>query len=168
MDGNSIFIENLLGGDIVDVDEVRVVLSDSHKKKPLQICSTPGCENFAAYRTRSKPAYCLDCIDRIMSAGGLKREGDFVGPNEWLLTTCRSCGVQAHYRFNYVLEKNKIGEKTCRACFWKKWYRDSWNRFGAGQGAGSPLSDEEASAFAHEHGFELLQLLHGDVPGEEL
>lgn len=31
----------------------------------MKTCSTPGCKNLAAYRTRSKPAYCLECIDRI-------------------------------------------------------------------------------------------------------
>lgn len=35
---------------------------------------------------------------------------------------CRRCGVVAHYRLAYILEKTQIGEPVCRACYWPGWY----------------------------------------------
>lgn len=66
-------------------------------------------------------------LDKIMENAGLMlaephnpkgsyREGD------WLLTRCRRCGVVAHYRLTYILEKTQIGEPVCRACYWPGWY----------------------------------------------
>ena len=55
-------------------------------------CATPGCGNPAAYRTRSKLAYCSDCIQRI--AFPLISSGIFHYPKEeaWrvALTACAS------------------------------------------------------------------------------
>lgn len=87
-----------------------------------QECSTEGCRNPAAFKTRSKPAWCTECIGRILWQAGLKPAEPFVGKsNAWWLTTCLQCGVQAHYKLDYILDKNRIGERTCRACFWKSW-----------------------------------------------
>jgi hypothetical protein len=86
-----------------------------------QECSTPGCTNDAAFTTRTKPAWCTGCIDELLRQGGLKADEPFPGPKAYRLCTCLECGVQAHYKFDYVLEKNGYGEKTCRACFWKAW-----------------------------------------------
>ena len=86
-----------------------------------QPCSTSGCPNAAAFKTRSKPAWCTDCIDKILYEGGLKADEPFKGPGEWLLSTCLNCGVQAHYKLNYTVEKNALQEKTCRACYWREW-----------------------------------------------
>lgn len=60
-------------------------------------------------------------LDKIMENAGLMldephnpkgsyRKGD------WLLTRCRRCGVVAHYRLAYILEKTQIGEPVCCAC----------------------------------------------------
>lgn len=86
-----------------------------------QACSTSGCPNPAAYKTRSKPAWCTSCIDQILREGGLRADEPFTGPNDWRLTTCLDCGVQAHYKFDYTLGKNAQQEKTCRACYWTEW-----------------------------------------------
>ena len=37
------------------------------------------------------------------------------------LTKCLRCGCEAHYKFDYVLDRNAAGEPVCRACFWRKW-----------------------------------------------
>jgi len=84
-------------------------------------CSTVRCTNQAAFATRSKPAWCVECIDRKLYEGGLAPVEPFNGPDGWRLTTCLTCGIQAHYRFGYTLEKNSVGEKTCRACYWRDW-----------------------------------------------
>lgn len=89
--------------------------------KKSQECSTSRCMNDAAYTTRTKPAWCTDCIDDLLRQGGLKADEPFSGPKKYRLCTCLECGVQAHYKFDYVLEKNGIGENTCRACFWISW-----------------------------------------------
>lgn len=99
-------------------------------------CSTPGCTNPAAFTTRSKPAWCLRCIDETLRRGGLKSAEPFPGQKKWWLTTCLGCAVQAHYRFVYVLDKNRIGEKVCRACYWTDGR--------AGYPSESPLSPEPA------------------------
>lgn len=52
-----------------------------------------------------------------------------------MLTRCKKCGIEAHYRFEYILHKQEIGESMCRARYWKQWYRDSWTKYGVGQGA---------------------------------
>jgi hypothetical protein len=54
--------------------------------------------------------------------GGLRLAAPFTGgPRQWQLTTCLTCQVQAHYRLEYVLDRNQVGEAVCRACFWRAW-----------------------------------------------
>lgn len=86
-----------------------------------QVCSTPGCANEAAFRTRTKPAWCNSCIDQILREGALAPAEPFTGPRAPRLTTCLACGIQAHYTLEYTIAKNAVGEKTCRACFWVEW-----------------------------------------------
>jgi len=93
-----------------------------------QECSTAGCANQAAFTTRTKPAWCTSCIDDLLREGGLEPAGPFVGPRGWRLTKCLACGVQAHYRLEYTVEKNADGEKTCRACYWRDWAAESRNK----------------------------------------
>lgn len=93
-----------------------------------QECSTEGCGKPAAFTTRTKPAWCVDCIETILGVGGLKSAEPFTGPTAWWLTTCFTCGVQAHYRLVYIVDNNARGEKSCRACHWKSWSRDGRQR----------------------------------------
>lgn len=86
-----------------------------------QECSTTGCSAPAAFTTRSKPAWCTDCLDTILREGGLEPAEPFIGRRERRLTTCVTCGVQAHYLLDYTLDKNAIGELTCRACYYRTW-----------------------------------------------
>lgn len=115
----------------------------------------PGCTNVAAYKTKSKPSWCLDCIGDIMRVGGLSSDEPFEGPDAWRLTTCLDCGVQAHYKFSYTCGKNARGEKTCRACHWKSWAKMARAR----KGISSPEAKYSADAIvAHleAHGFTLI------------
>lgn len=120
-----------------------------------QICSVEACANNAAFSTRSKPAWCDGHIIELQRQGGLKPLESFTHPDDWQLTECLVCAVDAHYRFNYTLEKNRVGEPTCRACFWRSWAADaralqgSWARAEA-------VPYEEARAFAEEHGYDYL------------
>jgi hypothetical protein len=89
-----------------------------------QTCSTPDCRAPAAYATRSNPSWCIDCLDAALNAGGLSACEPFMRPNDWWLTVCQRCGVQAHYRFDYILAKNRVKEAVCRACHWRRWASD--------------------------------------------
>ena len=137
-------------------------------KKSTQMCSTPGCGNPAAYKTRGKPAYCEDCIERIAAEAGLVLEEPMVKPNDFIMTICKKCGGRAHYRFNYILDKHGIGERVCRRCYWESWYQDSRDRFGVSQGHGNLMSEKGAKWLANQFGYDLIELVQGAIPGEEL
>ncbi len=141
-----------------------------------QICSTEGCINVAAYTTRNKPAWCADCLGHILWKAGLQAAEPFVGkPSLWWLTTCVRCGIQAHYRLEYILDKNKINEPTCRACYFKSWAtqgREEMSRYlsqhtsdpkvfaEANEQFGLPprLSREKVTSFVNKNGYELIGL----------
>ena len=142
--------------------------SKEKSKKGPQMCSTPGCGNPAAYKTRSKPAYCADCIERIAAEADLVLEEPMVKPNDFIMTTCKKCGGRAHYRFNYILEKHDIGERVCRRCYWESWYQDARDQFGASQGHGNLMSEKGAKWLANQFEYDLLDLVQGAIPGEEL
>lgn len=122
---------------------------------PPQLCAEPGCDLAAAYRTRTKPAYCTDHITAKLRRGGLEPLEPFAKPTAWQLTRCLKCGVEAHYRFQYVEENNDAEIRTCRACFWRDWAE--MNRTGQGIHARrSPVSIAEARAHAESHGYDYL------------
>lgn len=86
-----------------------------------QQCSEPGCSATAAFLTRTRPTWCLQHINQMLHQGGLEPVGEFTHPDSYLLTRCRACGVGAHYRFEYVLQKKRENELACRACYWREW-----------------------------------------------
>jgi hypothetical protein len=123
-----------------------------------QACSTDSCGNVAAYKTRSKPAWCSSCIDVILREGGLAANEPFVAPKEWRLTTCLDCGVQAHYRLEYTLDKNAVGEKTCRACYWTEWAK--WARQMSGNVLPSRIcSREEIISHLDRNGYDFIRTM---------
>ncbi|RYB89316.1 hypothetical protein EUA06_15105 [Nocardioides glacieisoli] len=117
-----------------------------------QVCSVDGCGDAAAFKTRTKPTYCDDHIAVILRVGGLEALESFTRTTDWLLTRCIHCGTVAHYRFEYVQEKNDWGETTCRACYWREWAR-SERELQRGYARIEPVSFEKAQATAEEHGF---------------
>lgn len=76
-------------------------------------------------------------------------------PDDWQLTECLTCTIQAHYRFEYTLDKNKYDEPTCRACFWRGWAAQSREMHGAWAKV-EPVPYEKAKSVAEEHGYEYL------------
>jgi hypothetical protein len=107
--------------------------------------------------------------------------------DEYFLTRCKICGTVAHYRLKYILDKNEVGERVCRACYWSQWYGDTRALVHSAikhlLDKGANLDDlvdqgvvtaREATSFsdakrlANEHGYELVDLLTGERPGEEL
>lgn len=117
-----------------------------------QVCSVEGCGSAAAFKTRKKPTWCITHVEEIQRVGGLRPLETFTHPDDWQLTECLTCSVQAHYRFNYTLEKNRWNERTCRACYWRHWAieaRGNWSDL-------TPTSFGEAESHLDHHGFEYL------------
>ncbi|GAA4740598.1 zinc-ribbon domain-containing protein [Modestobacter marinus] len=63
----------------------------------------------------------MDCIDEILRIGGVAAVERFPGPRKDRLTRCLTCGVEAHYKLSYTVEKNASQERTCRTCYWRAW-----------------------------------------------
>ncbi|WP_405162059.1 exonuclease domain-containing protein [Nocardia sp. NBC_01499] len=127
-------------------------------RKPVptdQICSAKGCADTAAFKTRTKPTWCEQHIAVIQRACGLDPMEPFTHPDSWQLTRCRTCTVEAHYRFNYTVDKRSYGELTCRACYWRKWAADA--RAVQGHWAElEPVPYTDAKALAEDNGFDYL------------
>lgn len=81
------------------------------------------------------------------------------------------------------MDKNAIGEKVCRACYWREWYRgeedvhytngmslvETKQRLVAEglEEVSVDMSEAEARALARKNGYELVELLLGARPGEQ-
>ena len=120
-----------------------------------QTCSAAGCVNTAAFRTRVKQTWCEAHIVQLQRHGGLKPLEPFTHPDDWQLTECLICTVQAHYRFEYTVDKNQHGEPTCRACYWRRWAADGRAMQGVWAST-TPVSYEKCKAHAEENGYEYL------------
>lgn len=128
-------------------------------------------------------------LDDLLYGAGLRLDQDYdprrsYRKNEWLRTRCLACGVAADYRLVYILDKNAAGEKVCRACYWREWYRaeedihyesgvnlvDAKRELVAAGLAEAPvdMSGEEAGLLTRRNGYELVDLLEGARPGEQL
>lgn len=146
----------------------KVPLEERPKPKPpralrrepvptTQICSSADCANTAAFRTRTKPTWCEHHIVEQQRQGGLRALESFTRVDDWQLTECLTCTVQAHYRFEYTLDKNAMGEPTCRACYWREWAAHSRRMQHEWSSAEPvPVPFEDAKAHAEEHGYEYL------------
>lgn len=60
-------------------------------------------------------------LDALLAKAGLRLDQEYsprcgYRKTEWLRTACLACGTQADYRLAYILDKNAVGEKVCRAC----------------------------------------------------
>ena len=108
-------------------------------------------------------------LDSILDKAGLElaqpydEKGKYL-KGQYLFTRCKTCGTQAHYRLKYILDKNNIGEKVCRACYWTDWYADC--RVLRDEAIQSFLS--QARDVAEENGFDLIDLISGKQPGDDL
>ncbi|MEU0687355.1 zinc-ribbon domain-containing protein [Streptomyces uncialis] len=124
-------------------------------RNAVQLCSEPDCSQPTAYRTRSRPAWCDAHITAILRQGLLEPLEAFVKPTTWRLTRCLACACEAHYRFEYTLEKNTIGEATCRACYWRRWADES-RRLQGVYADMTPVSAAQAREHAENKGYDYL------------
>lgn len=123
-----------------------------------QECSEEQCSATAAYRTRVKPAYCIQHIEERFRRGGLELLDEFDKPTSWHLTRCLECDLRAHYRFEYVIDNNPHDIKTCRSCYWRSWAANSRQMMGA-YADYSPVLEETARAHADTNGFDYIRPL---------
>jgi DNA polymerase-3 subunit epsilon len=121
-----------------------------------QLCSVEGCGQAAMYSTRKQPTYCDGHITQILRYAGLEPLERFTHPKDYRLTRCLVCGCTAHYRFEYVLEKNAEQELTCRACFWRAWAHRTRNRGVIAVGSSDAISAVDVQRLADEHGYDYL------------
>lgn len=72
-------------------------------------------------------------------------------PDRPWLVTCKRCGVTAHLRFQYVLDK--LGQElACRACYWVGWAQLA--------GPGGSITREQLQEMVTVNGYELVEQLH--------
>lgn len=133
-----------------------------------------------------------DELDAILAQAGLRLAQPYSPTgtyrnDDYLLTRCTHCGVEAHYKLQYIRRKNEIGERTCRACYWLAWYGSARQLYDRGvqkliesgysrreliqQGVlreERGLDWNNAARLAEERGYELVDLLHGDHPGDDV
>ena len=128
-------------------------------------------------------------LDALLAKAGLRLDQEYsprcsYRKTEWLRTACLTCGTQADYRLAYILDKNAIGEKVCRACYWRDWHRgeedihytngmslvEAKQRLVAAGLEEAPvdMSETEVRALTRKNGYELVELLQGARPGEQL
>lgn len=131
-------------------------------------------------------------LDSILDEAGLElaqpynEKGKYL-KSQYLFTRCKTCGTQAHYRLKYVLDKNDIAEKVCRACYWTDWYADcrvlrdeaiqslllqgyDYNDL-VKQGVmdeRATLRLSQARDLAEKNGYELIDLISGKLLGDDL
>lgn len=131
--------------------------STSPGKTP-QLCSERDCGQPAAFPTRTKSTWCDAHITKMLREGGLEPLEPFTKPKAWRLTRCLTCACEAHYRFEYTLEKNAYGEATCRACYWRQWAREARQAMGAYVDL-RPIPEANAREHAEKNGYDYLSAL---------
>lgn len=120
-----------------------------------QECSEPECEQLAAFRTRTRPAWCDEHITDILHKGSLAPLEPFDSPKAYRLSRCLECDCEAHYRLDYTLDQNAQGVPTCRACYWREWGAMQ-RRLLEGHVDFSPVPGLAAKTQAEAHGFDYL------------
>ena len=128
-------------------------------------------------------------LDKILAESGLCINQPYSSKqsyrkDEYIFTLCLECGTEAHYRLKYILDKK---DATCRACVWRSWYSEANDLYDESvkQIIASGISRKElikqgvikqpkdigwsnAAKLAEEHGYNLVDLLRGRYPGNDV
>ena len=110
--------QRAMSAEATRMDRIRGIVTE-------QTCSAADCDRPAKFKTRTKSTWCDEHLTAILAVGGLRPLGPFTAPKDFRLCECAVCGVKAHYRLEYTLDKNRLGEPTCRACYWRAWAGES-------------------------------------------
>lgn len=117
------------------------------------VCSTPGCDQDAAWGARSKPAWCQEHAREQFRTAGLDPQEQIDKATTFTLVTCQTCGTQTHVKLEYALTKSHSGEPACRACYWRGWAQHARSALGEPDA----LEDvAQVKAVAQKNGYEYL------------
>ena len=119
----------------------------------MKTCCVDGCNHDGVFRTRTRPTWCLNHLYGVYAQGGLDLLEGFTKTTDFLLTRCLQCNFKGHYRFEYVLDRTKIGEPVCRACYWRSWAKRSRSLSGKTE---QPVDISIVQQKAEKHGFTYL------------
>lgn len=119
----------------------------------MNFCSVEGCDKLGAFSTRTRPTWCIEHLEQLYEAGGLTLLDEFTKTTDYLLTRCTTCGFEAHYRFEYVLDRLNASERVCRACYWRTWAHMSRS---IAQVSNEPVDVESVRRNAEAHGMDYL------------
>lgn len=130
-----------------------------------------------------------DQLDSILAESGLRMNQPYspkqsYRKDEDVFTQCLTCGIEAHYRLKYILEKKA---STCRACYWRNWhegtsglYNESIKQLIEKGATRRELIDQgiieqekdaswnDAESLVLRYGYELVDVLHGGTPGNDV
>jgi hypothetical protein len=134
---------------------------------PDQICSVDGCARETVYRTKGRPAWCVEHINRIFARVGMRPNRMPERQKDRLLATCLACGVESSVAFETVLDKAPRDERCCDACkLGHSWpYTAVSGLVFAAPRDGDPVA-ERARGRAEAANVELLQV--GTRPGNQV
>lgn len=131
-------------------------------------------------------------LDELLDKAGLRMAQPYspkrsYRKDAYMHTACKDCGVEAHYKLKYILNKNSIGEEVCRACYWRQWYGSAYDLYEEGvrqlidfgmtreelikQGIIFQRHDaswDETQSLCKQNGYKLIDLIHGDCAGEDV
>ena len=158
----------------------------------LRVALTPVREALGGQPWRRNMKLTNAELDEILDTAGLRMNQPYnprgsYRKDEYIFTACKRCGTEAHYRLKYILDKNASCEPVCRACHWIHWYSGAHALYDSAvrrlieagatrrelieQGViGRPqgLGWEGASQLARAHGYDLVDLIEGDRPGDDV
>ena len=117
----------------------------------MTTCAAANCEETGAFKTRTRPTWCRKHLLDLYAEGGLTLLESFTKPSDFLLTRCHKCGFEAHYRFEYVLDRREFSEQVCRACYWVNWAKRARENL-----KNRPVDIQEIRKKAESNGFSYL------------
>lgn len=114
-----------------------------------------------AYRTKEEIDSILDKVGLILAE---PYDSTKTYPQTtWLLTECKTCHTQAHYRIRFIKDGASSSEPVCKVCQWRRWFSQAPN-----YSSHNHISRSEAKSLVEKDGYELVDFLDQDKPGEEL
>lgn len=138
-----------------------------------QVCSVPGCDQPAAFRTRTKPSWCAEHLDDKLAEKRLIPAEPFQHPRTYWLVHCQVCEYETHLLLDYILG----APVPCSVCRWRRWERNIYETapalgmrpLEALEANVRRLSDAAAAAHAEANGFTYLERVPNlEVPLSDL
>ncbi|MHA7210074.1 zinc-ribbon domain-containing protein [Arthrobacter sp. MDT1-65] len=124
--------------------------------KAAQQCITDNCTNTAAFTTRTKPAWCGDCLTVILNELKMDAVTEFPGKDKRWRTRCQDCQAECDYKLSYLLDLRTRDEPPCRRCFWIRWTVEGTLKYGR---VLTPVSKEQVAERLESREYEPVEAL---------